>query len=178
MRSKRGVSGCYWEIWWLPGDFAMQGALREFYQELLAKELSSKKLWNAVVGWLCRRLAFGTLDIVARRVRAWIETSMSVSSNKNFNMKGQSMVSFGAVMDVLAGERRYQDKKHGPLKDRPHDVGGWLTIMRHLLARADKAWAENRDDRDALDEIRKVTAVGVACMEQHGLVSRAVKSTE
>jgi hypothetical protein len=47
--------------------------------------------------------------------------------------------------------------------------------MRKLLSDADRAFAESRGDEPALDELRKVVAVGVACFEQHGVPSRRPK---
>lgn len=61
----------------------------------------------------------------------------------------------------------------GPLTEHPHEVGGYLTIMRKLLTDAEAAWSSRRGDEGALDEVRKVVAVGVACMEQYGPVPRS-----
>lgn len=75
------------------------------------------------------------------------------------------------VYTVIDSEREYQDLKYG---DTPHEVGGWLTIMRHLLLRAEDAWVDGKDDIEALAEIRKVAATAVACMEQHGCTFRSL----
>ena len=45
--------------------------------------------------------------------------------------------------------------------------------MRQLLNDAERAYMGQRGDIGALDEMRKVVAVGVACMEQHGVVGRS-----
>lgn len=74
------------------------------------------------------------------------------------------------VYDVVDGERDYQDRKWGA--SRGHEVGAWIAIMETLLDDARRAWSENSGDWPALDEMRKVVAVGVACMEQHGTVRR------
>jgi hypothetical protein len=75
--------------------------------------------------------------------------------------------------DVIARgievERRYQRRKWG---DKPHDVGAWLTIMRGELQEAEEAWCKASGDQPALSEILQVVAVGIACMEQHGVVTR------
>ena len=73
---------------------------------------------------------------------------------------------------VVDGERDYQNRKWGTIDERPKQVGSWLTLMRHCLTKAESDWATSRGDESALDEIRKVVAVGVACMEQHGAVKR------
>jgi len=76
------------------------------------------------------------------------------------------------VYIVVDGERDWQDRKWGTVAKHPHEVGGWLTIMRKLLTDAEAAWASSNSDTTALSEIRKVIAVGVACAEQHGLPQR------
>ena len=76
------------------------------------------------------------------------------------------------VLAAVIGERSFQDRKWGSVSQHPHEVGGYLTIMRKLMSDAEAAWASSRGDEGALDELRKVVAVGVACMEQHGVPSR------
>lgn len=73
---------------------------------------------------------------------------------------------------IVDGEREWQDRKWGTIGVHPHEVGAWLTIMRCLLADAEKAWAGASNDEQALHEIRKVIGTGVACAEQHGLPRR------
>jgi hypothetical protein len=80
------------------------------------------------------------------------------------------------VLDALHDERVFQNRKWGTIAEHPHEVGGYLTIMRKLLADAEVAWSTARGDVGALDEIRKVVAVGIACMEQYGAVPRSPKS--
>ena len=76
------------------------------------------------------------------------------------------------VLSAVHDERVFQNRKWGSVTDHPHEVGGYLTIMRKLLTDAEAAWASSRGDEGSLDEIRKVVAVGIACMEQHGAVPR------
>jgi hypothetical protein len=76
------------------------------------------------------------------------------------------------VYNIIDGERDHQDAKWGCIEDHPHEVGGWILIMESLLADARKAWQSKTGDRDAMSEIRKVIAVGVAAMEQHGAPRR------
>ena len=76
------------------------------------------------------------------------------------------------VYSVIDGERDYQDRTWGTIEQRPKQVGSWLTLMRHCLTKAETEWATTRGDEYALDEIRKVVAVGIACMEQHGAMRR------
>lgn len=76
------------------------------------------------------------------------------------------------VFSAVSDERVFQDRKWGTIEDHPHEVGSWLTIMRQLLNDAECAYISQRGDFGAIDELRKVVAVGVACMEQHGVVPR------
>ena len=76
------------------------------------------------------------------------------------------------VFSAINGERAFQDRKWGPLEEHPHEVGAWLTIMRQLLNDAERAYMTQSGDAGALDELRKVVSVGVACMEQHGPIPR------
>jgi hypothetical protein len=78
------------------------------------------------------------------------------------------------IYEIIDTERRHQDLKWGPLDKHPHEVGGWLTIMRTLLTKAEAAWSSSNGDHGALEEIRKVAAVAVACGEQHGLRARHI----
>lgn len=78
-----------------------------------------------------------------------------------------------AVFGAIAEERDHQDRKWGTVEEHPHEVGSWLTIMDQLLEDAKRAWMSQPGDHGALDEIRKVAAVAVACMDQHGPVRRS-----
>lgn len=76
------------------------------------------------------------------------------------------------VYRVIDGERDHQDKKWGSIEKHPHEVGSWILIMESLLDDARKGWQSAQGNTAALDEIRKVVSVGVACIEQHGCPSR------
>lgn len=76
------------------------------------------------------------------------------------------------VYSVINDERVFQDRKWGTIEEHPHEVGSWLVIMHRLLFDAETAYMSQRGDAGALNELRKVVAVGVACLEQHGPVPR------
>lgn len=76
------------------------------------------------------------------------------------------------IFEIINEERNYQDDKWGDINVHPHEVGAWILIMESLLSDARKAWQSKSGDIDALIEIRKVVATGIACMEQHGVLSR------
>lgn len=78
------------------------------------------------------------------------------------------------VFDAIGTERHYQELKWGPLEDHPQSVGAYLTLMRVHLADAEAAWARSSGDVMAIDRIRRVLAIGVACGEQHGMPRRLV----
>jgi hypothetical protein len=80
------------------------------------------------------------------------------------------------VYKAIDGERDYQDWRWGTVQDHPHDVGGWIVIMEQLLADAREEFTRQAGDVGALTELRKVAAVAVACMEQHGVNPRPVVS--
>ena len=77
------------------------------------------------------------------------------------------------VYNAIDSERDHQDRKWGTIEKHPHEVGGWITLMRKLINDAEVAWSTSATDYNALEEIRKVIAVGVACGEQHGLQTRS-----
>lgn len=77
-----------------------------------------------------------------------------------------------AVYEVLDSERSYQEHRWGDEHRRnPHSVTEFLVYMRdyveealHFLSREADPEASER----ALHWVRKVAALGVSCMEQHG----------
>ena len=80
------------------------------------------------------------------------------------------------VYEALDGERDYQDEKWGPTPSHGiHTATEFLVFMRDYIEEA--LHIESREslvtaDPKALDIIRKVTALGVACMEQNGVQLR------
>lgn len=74
-----------------------------------------------------------------------------------------------AVYEVVDGERNYQDDTFG---DNPHSVTEFLTYMQHYLSLAITKVSTTKGDTCALDEVRKITALGVVCMEQNGFRRR------
>ena len=76
------------------------------------------------------------------------------------------------VYAIVDTERDYQDRKWGTPAKRPHEVGGWILLIDNALRQAKEAWAGQPNDHAALEEVRKVIGLGVACAEQHGLRPR------
>jgi len=74
------------------------------------------------------------------------------------------------VYELIDEERDYQCDRHEvktaefPHRDEDHSVADWLIYMEHHLREA-KWFVYNLNHPDALREIRKIAALGVACME-------------
>ena len=78
-----------------------------------------------------------------------------------------------AVYHAIDTERTYQDKRWG---GHDHDVrksvGDFVVYMDYYMGLLKKALSTETDPGPALDQLRKVTALGVACMEVHGASRR------
>jgi hypothetical protein len=86
--------------------------------------------------------------------------------------KGFAEIRRDQVFAAVDSERIYQELKWGKLEEHPQSVGAYLTLMRVHLADAEAAWARSSGDAMALDRLRRVLAIGVACGEQHGMLGR------
>jgi hypothetical protein len=82
------------------------------------------------------------------------------------------MMMRGFIYSCIDRERNYQDSKWGTGEEHPHTVGEWLLIVESELHEAKEAWCKNGGDYEALRELLQVISVGVACLEQHGVVER------
>lgn len=78
------------------------------------------------------------------------------------------------VFQAINVERKYQNIKWG---DKPHTVAEWLLIMRSELDEAERGWVKNGGDVRALEEVLQTVAVGVACLEQHGVYHQTSHAT-
>lgn len=88
------------------------------------------------------------------------------------------------VYEALDGEREYQEIRWGVAscegrtpEDHQHSVSEWLIYMQDYLTEAIHIVARNADPAAsilALAHVRKITAMGVACMEQLGAQKRVV----
>lgn len=75
------------------------------------------------------------------------------------------------IYRAIDDERQYQDNKWGSLHSRPHSLGDWIIIMEEELREAKQAFLkEGRDN--TLRELLQTVTVGVAALEQHGVVTR------
>jgi len=78
------------------------------------------------------------------------------------------------VYDAIDTERDFQDgfiANQGLTHNKT--VGEFLTLIRAYSAKADSAWVGQPGDAGALEEIRKIAALCVSCMEHHGATKRS-----
>ena len=73
------------------------------------------------------------------------------------------------VYRAIDKERDHQDLKWNA---DVHSTGDWIVFMRTYLTQAETRLSKESKTEGALEEIRKVVALGVACMEQNGIVNR------
>lgn len=85
------------------------------------------------------------------------------------------------VYQRLDGERNYQDEKWGTRReadgtpDEEKPVAEWINYMEFHLQKAKNA-VYYLNTQDALEELRKVTALGVRAMEIHGCPARQIEA--
>jgi hypothetical protein len=82
------------------------------------------------------------------------------------------------VFHAISGEREYQERKWNAqttTSGGKHVLAEWILYMQDYLDEARKQLSRNPEpeaSRLALHTVRKVTALGVACMEQLGAPER------
>ncbi len=91
------------------------------------------------------------------------------------------MVTREQVYEAIDGERDYQGSRWNAdttSSEGQHEVAAFILYMEEYLARARELASTladnetNENGEEGLDFVRKVTALGVACMEQHGAPKR------
>jgi len=81
------------------------------------------------------------------------------------------------VLDAVRGEREYQDTKWGT--DRAHEVEAYLTYIRTYISDAERLLTFSAGvPVEVLHILRKITALGAACMEVHGAARRDEETKE
>lgn len=81
------------------------------------------------------------------------------------------------IFTVINNEREYQDlkwKKPAHL----HEVESYILYMEHILQQAREAVTTQNGTYGALDHMRKVVALGMACFELHGCPNRSWQDFE
>lgn len=84
------------------------------------------------------------------------------------------------VLSAISGEREYQKQRWPSHK---HEVGAYLNYMWHYMHLASSADSTIDGSNPAqlwrtLEPIRKLAALGVACMEENGIVPRGANFVE
>jgi hypothetical protein len=75
------------------------------------------------------------------------------------------------IWSAIRTERAYQDNKYGTAEDRRLAIVDYLHIAQGELNEAMCSFMDGDKDA-ALLELLQVIAVGVACLERHGVVER------
>ena len=87
-------------------------------------------------------------------------------------------VSRGVVFDAIDSERQYQLRRwgfrqaNGEMKEAPHGVCDFLVYMDHYMTLAKGEASMKAGNEPALEMLRKVVTLGVACFEQNGIKPR------
>ncbi len=82
------------------------------------------------------------------------------------------------VFDAIISEREYQKKRwgerqpDGTLQERRSSVCDYLVYMKHYFEKAFATATTHLGNDRALDEVRKIASLAVACMEDNGCKSR------
>lgn len=83
------------------------------------------------------------------------------------------------VWAAILRERNYQNEKWGHPDHNPHTIFEWIGIMEKEIQEAKAAYFQRpADGIQMLQEILQVVAVGVACMEQHGIRERQYPNSD
>jgi hypothetical protein len=82
------------------------------------------------------------------------------------------MTTRNEVYAAIDSEREYQNKWSANGRSDDHEIETWLVYMDTYLRKAKDEASKTPDKSEALNMIRKVTALGVVCMEQHGAPHR------
>jgi len=83
------------------------------------------------------------------------------------------------VYEAIDGERDYQDERWGGTGTHGiHSITEFLTYIQDYTSEALHIECREEDETanvKAIDIVRKIAALGVACMEQHGAPARKKK---
>jgi hypothetical protein len=77
------------------------------------------------------------------------------------------------IYKAIDDERYYQDQLGADRTDSSeHTVGDYLTMLGSYLRKAQNEWTDNAGTTMSLCQIRKIAAIAVRCMEEHGAPTR------
>ena len=92
----------------------------------------------------------------------------------------RGQISRWKVYRIIDEERQYQDILKKDRAEFPtdgtrsikHSVGDFSTMLQQYQNELVEAWTKNPGDEPALHVMRKIAAIAVNCMEQHGAPPR------
>src|SRR4051812_11953230 len=82
------------------------------------------------------------------------------------------------VYAAVDSERDYQDQFVLPERQyyQTHTLGEFIVMLNSYARKAEDSWTHHKDKLDgfpeSLHEVRKIAALAVRCMEQHGAPKR------
>jgi hypothetical protein len=76
------------------------------------------------------------------------------------------------VYAAIDSERNYQDLKWEDFDDSNNHPSDWILYIDEHISRAKKAIYNSHNMATFANEIRKIAALSVACMENHGVLYR------
>jgi hypothetical protein len=94
--------------------------------------------------------------------------NVSILNVLNAEDEAIRMIKREHVYLIIESERKYQDENWPGTAN----VGEHLVLMQTYLNEAMQKWTHTKGDETALQEIRKVAALAIRCMEQHGVAVR------
>jgi hypothetical protein len=97
-----------------------------------------------------------------------VEESKEMVDNLRLNKypeRPKTMVSRDEIYKMINGERDYQDKSNFAYDDSSWSISDWVVFIRRYLEKIDD-WTGH--PKEQMDEMRKVAALAVACMEFNG----------
>ena len=83
------------------------------------------------------------------------------------------------VYKAIDSEREYQESFVLPERQyyQTHTLGEFILMLNQYASQARRMWTHHSDvgPPESLQEVRKIAAIAVRCMEQHGAPHRVVK---
>ena len=78
-----------------------------------------------------------------------------------------------SVLQKLSNERDYQDHLC-TIKDLPLDptIEGELVMLKTYIDKTLVLWTKNPSNAQVLSEIRKISGIGIRCLQTHGCPNR------
>lgn len=122
------------------------------------------------------KVLLGNSSVYQPEIRVALEYAIGklVAYSKNKNNGGIKMSTRGKVFGIITGERKYQDAQYKDeiFEKEVHTVGEELLLMKVYLDKAIAKYAKDFGDASSLHGIRKVAALAIRCMENHGALPR------